>query len=111
MRCVSRAGLLRRMQRTRPGHRPRHQHLRRALMTEIAIGEAHARNRAAEVALVFLVEVEAGFERNALDRRADGLAANLKRIAGQPHVVSLPAAYHTNHGNIGAAWLVKSEQD
>jgi hypothetical protein len=29
---------------------------------------------------------------------------------GQPDV-SLPAAYHTNHGNIGAAWLVKSEQD
>ena len=184
------------MQRTRPGHRPRHQHLRRALMTEIAIGEAHARDRSAEAALVFLVEIEAGLERNALDRRADGLAADLKRIAGQPqmahrtgaaelhracraHVVehpacaagavetgkcehlagykpagligvhhlsgqsgrnhrtgrngpqhetrkhavtptyraratpdlSLPAAYHTNRGNIGAAWLVKSEQD
>src|SRR5260370_40148347 len=55
-------------------------------MTEIAIGEAHARYRTTEVALVFLVEIEAGFERNALDRRADVLAANLERIAGQPHV-------------------------
>ncbi len=73
----------RRMQRTRPGHRPRHQHLGGALMAEIAIGEAHARHRAAEAALVFLVEIETGFERNALDRRADGLAADLQRIAGQ----------------------------
>ena len=76
----------RRMQRTRPGHRAGHQHLRRALMAEIAIGEAHARHRAAEAALVLLVEIEAGLERNALDRGADGLAANLQRIAGKPHV-------------------------
>src|SRR5882757_4576016 len=28
---------------------------------------------------------------------------------GQPPEVSLPVTYHTNRGNIGAAWLVKSE--
>src|ERR1017187_10701121 len=87
-----RAGLLRRMQRTRPGHRPRHQHLGGALMAEIAIGEAHARDRSAEAALVFLVEIEARLERNALDRRADGLAAALQRIAGQPHVTNWTGA-------------------
>ena len=163
-------------------------------MMEIAIGEAHAGNRAAEAALVLFVEIEAGLERDALDRGAHGLATNLKRVAGQTdvayrscagklhgasstHVVQhaasaagavetgkcedlagdeparligghhasqrwsyhrtgrdgtqhktrkhasysnlpqrwqrlmpLPAAYHTNSGNIGAAWLVKSEQ-
>src|SRR6267378_2635036 len=194
-RCIGRAGLLaRRMQRTRPGHGACQQHLCHALMTEVAIGKAHARNRATEVTLVFLVEIEARLERNALDRRADGLAADLKRIAGKAHVahrartadlycacgatiikhtacaasavetskrehlagyelagfigihlsrqdgsdhrtgrqgtqhetrnhavtptlpsrgnrlISLPDAYHTNSGNIGAASLVKSEQ-
>src|SRR5229473_317460 len=79
--------LRRRPQRTRPGHRPRQQHLRGALVMEIAIGEAHARDRSAEVSLVSLVEIEARLERNALDRRADGLAADLKRIAGKAHVV------------------------
>src|SRR6476646_11383062 len=74
----------RRPQRTRPRHRPRQQHLRGALTTEIAISETHARNRSAEVALVLLVEVEARLKRKALDRGADGLAANLKRIARKP---------------------------
>ena len=83
VRDASAERAFRRVQRTRPGHRARHQHLRRALMAEIAIGEAHARDRAAEAALVFLVEIEARLERNALDRRADGLAADLQRIAGQ----------------------------
>jgi hypothetical protein len=32
-------------------------------------------------------------------------------LNGGQSLMSLPAAYHTNHGNIGAAWLVKSEQD
>src|SRR3984893_814283 len=85
-RHFDRAGPLRRVQRTRPRHRPRHQHLRRALMTEITIGEAHAGDRAAEVALVPLVEIEAWLERKAPDRCADGLAADLKRIAGKAHV-------------------------
>src|SRR5450759_4975479 len=76
-----RSGPLRRMQRTWPRHRPRHQHLGCALMTEIAICEGHAGDRAAEAALVVLVEVEAGLEWNALDRGTDGLAANLERIA------------------------------
>jgi len=73
-------------QRTRPGHRPRHQHLRCALIMEIAISETHARDRAAEAAFVLLVEIKAGLERNAPDRRADGLAADLKRIAGKPQM-------------------------
>src|SRR5580704_6173825 len=85
-RYFYRAGPLRRLQRTWVGHRPCQQHLRRALMMEIAIGEAHARDRSAEAALVSLVKIEAGLERNALDRRADGLAADLKRIARQPQV-------------------------
>ena len=80
------AGLLRPVQRTRARHRARHQHLCRALVMEVAIGEAHARHRSAEAALVLLVEIEARLERNALDRRADGLAADLKRVAGQPNV-------------------------
>src|SRR6202008_2734184 len=61
-----------------------HQHLMAAaLMAEIAIGEAHAGDRAAEAALVALVEIEAGLERNALDRCAHGLAADLQGVAGQ----------------------------
>src|SRR3954468_22775447 len=67
------------MQRTRPRHRARHQHLlAAALMAEIAIGEAHAGDGAAEAALVPLVEIEAGLEGNALDRCAHGLAADLQ---------------------------------
>src|SRR5713226_6392772 len=86
-RRIGRAGLvLRRMQHTRPGHRPRQQHLGGALMTEVAIGEAHAGDRTTEVALILLVEIEARLERKALDRGADGLAADLKRIAGKAHV-------------------------
>src|SRR5712675_2329474 len=79
MRCVvsllltrgyfHRAGPHRRTQRTGP--RPRQQHLGGALTTEIAIGETHARDRSAEVALVLLVEVEARLEREAPDRGAD----------------------------------------
>src|SRR6266404_6780094 len=96
MRCVvsllstrgyfHRAGPHRRPQRTRSRHRPRQQHLRGALTTEIAIRETHARHRSAEVPLVLLVEVEARLERKAPDRGADGLAADLKRIAGKAHV-------------------------
>ena len=191
---VDRTGLLRRTQRTRPRNGARHQHLVAALVMEVAIGEAHARDRAAEAAVVGLFEVETRLERNALDRGADVLAADLKRVAGQaemltgpepenctapaaprssrmrpaprvpskqvkantlpatnrrassafmlpgngrrkrPHrrdspqhntrkhaqlrtnpssgrcLISLPAAYHTNHGDIEAAWLVKSER-
>src|SRR5262245_52371142 len=49
------------VQRTRPcGRGARHQHLlAAALVAEIAIGEAHAGDRAAEAALVPLVEIEA----------------------------------------------------
>src|SRR5258708_14254990 len=80
------------MQRTRMRHRPRQQHLRRALMVEIAIGEAHARNRSAEATLVFLVEIKARLERQALERGADGLAPDLQRIAGQPPVTNWTGA-------------------
>src|SRR5258708_13618402 len=80
------------MQRTRMRHRPRQQHLRRALMVEIAIGEAHARDRSAEATLVLLVEIKARLERQALERGADGLAADLQRIAGQPQVTNWTGA-------------------
>ena len=55
-------------------------------MAEIAIGEAHARDGAAERAIVALVEIEARLERKTLDRGTNGLAANLQRIAGQAHM-------------------------
>src|SRR3982075_2761647 len=87
-----RAGPLWRMQRTRPRHRAGHQHLHRTLMMEIAVSEAHAGNRSAEAALVFLIEIEARLERNALDRCADGLPADLQRITGQPHVTNWTGA-------------------
>ena len=35
---------------------------------------------------VCLVEIEAGLERQALERGADGLAADLQRVAGQAQV-------------------------
>ncbi len=77
---------------TRARHGARHQHLRRALVMEIAIGEAQAGDRSAETAVVLLVEIEARFERNALDRGADGLAADLQRVAGQPNVTDRAGA-------------------
>src|SRR4051794_23518170 len=59
------------MQRTRPRCGTRHQHLlAAAIMTEIAIGEAHAGDGAAETTVVPLVQIEAGLEGNALDRCA-----------------------------------------
>ena len=78
----------RRMQRTRPSHRARQQHLRSALMPEIAIGEAHARHRSAEATLVSPVEIETRFERNAFDRGADGLTPDLQRITGEPQMTN-----------------------
>ena len=55
-------------------------------MVEVAIGEAHAGHRAAETALIVLVEVEAGLERQPLDRRTNRFTMNLQRIAGKPHI-------------------------
>src|SRR4030095_9568338 len=86
------AGPLRATRRTRPRHRPRQQHLRGALTTEIAIGETHARNRPAEIALVLLVEIEARFERKPSARGADRLTAARERIAGKAHVAHRPGA-------------------
>src|SRR3984893_11908125 len=100
-RRIGRAGLPGTTQRTRPRHRPRHQHLGGALMMEIAIGEAHARNRTAEGALVHFIEIETGLERNALDRGAHRLAANLKRVAGQADVAHRTRACKL-HGAGGA---------
>src|SRR5882757_2413743 len=80
------------MQRARPGHGPRHQHLLSALVTEFAIGKAHPRNRTAESALVALVEIEAGLERQTFERSADALAANLKRVAGQTQMADRTGA-------------------
>src|SRR5258708_17654919 len=101
-----RAGPHRRTQRTRPRHRPRQQHLRGAPTTEIAISEAHARDRSAEVAVVLLVEVEARLERNAPDRGADGLAPDLKRIAGPTHV-----AHRTGAGKLPPACPAAAFED
>src|SRR4051794_41449158 len=84
------------MQRTRPCHRACHQHLRCALVTEIAIGEAHAGHRTAEAALVPLVEVETGLEGKALDRGTYSLAADLQRVAGQANVADRTRATELN---------------
>src|SRR6185312_128895 len=113
--CVARR-LLPAMQRTRPGHGARHQHLRGALMAEIAIGEAHARDRAAERAIVALVKIETGFERKTLDRSANGLAANLQRVAGQAHMADRARAAELDrtgraeivHDTTSAAGAVKA---
>jgi hypothetical protein len=59
---------------------------------EVAKGEAHARHRAAKADFIFLVEIEARFERNALDRRAHCLTANLNGVAGQPDVANRTGA-------------------
>src|SRR5262249_10271349 len=63
-----------------------------ALMAEIAIGEPHTGDRAAEAAVVPLVEIEAGLERNALDRRAHALAADLQCVAGEAKMADRPGA-------------------
>src|SRR6185312_17220033 len=88
-RVVDRAGLLR-VTGTRASHRARHQHLRPALMLEIAIGEAHAGDGAAEADFILLVEIEAGLERHAAQRGAHRLATDLKRIAGKTDMPDRP---------------------
>src|SRR5215468_6382999 len=70
--------------RTRPRHGTRNQHLRSTLMMKVAIGEPHAGDRPAEAAVILLVEVEAGLERQAAQRGAYSLTANLQRVARQP---------------------------
>src|SRR3954447_5541080 len=85
--CVSRARrLLPTKQRARSRHGARQQHLRGALMAEITIGEAHARDGATERAIVALVDIEARLERKSLDRSTNGLTANLQGIAGQANI-------------------------
>src|SRR5262249_40344918 len=69
--------------RMRPRRCAGHEHLSRALMMKITIGEAHARHRAAKAALVLLVEIEARLERQPAQRGTNGLAANLQRVAGK----------------------------
>src|SRR5215213_3786623 len=92
LRSLRRARVPWRMQRARPRHCARQQHLRRALMPEIAIGEAHARYGPTEAALISPVEIETGFEGNALDGSAHRLAADLQRIPRQPHVTNWTGA-------------------
>src|SRR5271165_979954 len=82
-RCGDGASLID-LTRMRPCDGSRHQHLGGALMMEVAIREAHAGDRAAEAALVRPVEIEAGLERQAAQRGAHGLSANLQRVARQP---------------------------
>src|SRR5689334_9614514 len=55
-------------------------------MGEIAVAEPHARDRAADRAIITRGEVEARLERHTLDGRTDGLAANLQGVAGQADV-------------------------
>src|SRR4029077_3775614 len=93
------------MQRARPRPGARHQHLRRTLVTEIAIGEAHARHRSAERAVIALVEIEARLERKALDGSANGLATDLQRIARQAHMADRPRAAELNRS--GRAEIVE----
>src|SRR4051794_22928822 len=92
VRCADRTGLLRRTQQSRTRNGARHQHLIAALMVEVAIGEAHARHRAAEAAVVGLLKIETGLERNALDRGANVLAADLERVAGQTEMTDRACA-------------------
>src|SRR4051812_40125410 len=75
-----------------------------ALMAEIAIGEAHAGDRALKAAVVLPDQIEAGLERNALQRCADGLPAHLQRIAGKPDVARRPGARELDRSG-GAAVL------
>src|SRR5579883_392610 len=63
---------------------------------EIAIGEVEARERAAEALRVGLVDIEAGMERNPVDRRA-GLVALRPHGAGRKgHKANGPAAAKLN---------------
>src|SRR5579883_508308 len=48
--------------RMRSRHGAGHQHLGAALVMEVAVGEAHAGDRAAEARFVGLIQVEAGLE-------------------------------------------------
>src|SRR5437764_6347672 len=64
MRSFGRTGLLRPMQRSRPGDGTCQQHLCRALMAEVAISETHARHRSTEAAIVRPFKIEAWLERN-----------------------------------------------
>src|SRR5579883_135667 len=100
VRRRNRSGLLRVM-RMRTGHRACHQHLGAAGVMEVAIGEAHAGDRAAEAGFVGLVQIEAGLEWQPPQRGANGLSANLQRIAGQADMPDGPGAREL-HGTGGA---------
>src|ERR1700684_3203446 len=91
-RNFDRAGLFGRAPRTRMSHRAGHQHLRSALVIEIAVSEAHAGHRSAEADFVPSVEVETRLERNAPERGANRLSADLQRIAGQAHITDRTGA-------------------
>src|SRR3954464_12058538 len=73
---------------------------------EVAIGEAHARHRAAEAAIVGLFKVETGLERNSLDRGTDVLAADLERVAGQPEMLHRTCARKLN--GAGSAKVIQN---
>ncbi len=81
-RGIGRTG---RMQRTRTRLGARHDH-GVAVLVEVAIGEAHARYRATEAHVIALVEIEAGLERESLQRGAYRIAANLDGVDRQPGV-------------------------
>src|SRR6186713_1956418 len=64
----------------------------RAATHEVAVGEAEARDRAAEARLAGALEVEAGLERQAADRGAVAVAVGPQRPGGQHHVAARPVA-------------------
>ena len=72
-------------------------HLAPASMGEIAIGEAEARDRAAETFLAGLVEIEARVEERALHVRADRLAFREQRAGRQAHEAHRTRALHAQH--------------
>ena len=51
---------------------------------EVAIGEIHAQNGAAETLTISPVEIKAWLDRDAIERSADGLAFDLKCSRRQP---------------------------
>src|SRR3954452_7094304 len=55
---------------------------------EIAVGKAESRDRAAEAHLAGPVEIEAGLERQAADRRAVAVAARSQRAGRQHHIAA-----------------------
>src|SRR3954454_287638 len=72
------------------------QHLRRALMPEVAIRERHAGDGSPEAAFILPFEIETRLEGHALYRGANGLASDLQRVPRQSHVSNGAGAAELN---------------